>query len=54
MNKTNFTAVLQIALWKNDGMSELEIRKLLADLVSNETIQAGIKLCDYLNQIIIK
>lgn len=51
MDKTNFTAILQIVLWRNDGMSELEIRQLLADLVSNQTIQAGLKLCDYLNSI---
>lgn len=51
MNKTDFTAILQIALWRNEGMSELEIRQLLADLVNNETIKAGIKLSDYLNSI---
>jgi len=51
MNKVNFSAILQVALWKNEGMTELEIRKLLADLTSNYTIKAGIKLCDYLNSI---
>jgi hypothetical protein len=34
MNKINFTAILQIALWKNEGISELEIRKLLADFAN--------------------
>lgn len=51
MDKTNFTAILQIALWRNDNMSELEIRELLADLVSNNTIKAGIGLSNYLNSI---
>ena len=51
MNKFNFTAVLQIALWRNEGLSELEIRQLMADLVSDSTIKAGIGLCDYLNSI---
>lgn len=51
MNKKDFTAVLQVALWRNEGMSELEIRQLLFNLCSDQTIQAGIKLHDYLNQI---
>jgi len=54
MDKSTFTAVLQVALFKNEGLSELEIKHLLTDLVSNETIHAGIKLCDYLNSIKIK
>lgn len=49
MNKSDFTAILQVALWKNDGLSELEIRQLLANLCNNQTIKAGIKLCDFLN-----
>jgi hypothetical protein len=49
MNKENFTSVLQVALWRNEGKSELEIRQLLADLVNDRTIKAGIKLADYLN-----
>lgn len=51
MNKQEFTAVLQVALWRNEGMSELEIRQLLSDLINDRTIKAGIKLCDYLNSI---
>ena len=51
MNKKDFTAVLQVALWRNEGMSELEIRQLLFNLCSDQTIQAGIKLHDYLNII---
>ena len=51
MNKTEFTAILQVALWRNEGMSELQIRQLLAELVSDSTIRAGLKLCDYLNSI---
>jgi len=51
MNKTNFTAVLQVALWKNDGMSELEIRQHLAVLGSIKIINAGIKLQSYLNSL---
>jgi len=54
MNNKDFTAVLQVALWRNDGMSELQIRQLLTDLVSNKTIKAGIKLHDYLNSLKIK
>jgi len=54
MNKYNFTAILQVALWRNDGMSELEIRQLLAELVSNDIIKAGIGLANYLNKIEIK
>jgi len=54
MNKKEFTAVLQVALWRNDGRSELEIRQLLAELVSNDTIKAGIKLHDYLISLKIK
>lgn len=54
MNKTDFTAILQVALWRNDGLSELEIRQHLANLCSNDIIQAGIKLCDYLNSIKIR
>ena len=54
MNNKKFTAVLQVALWRNDGMSELQIRQLLTDLVSNKTIKAGIKLHDYLNSLKIK
>ncbi len=51
MNKTNLTAVLHICLWKSEGMSELEIRKHLANLVNNQTINAGIKMYEYLNSI---
>lgn len=51
MDNEEFTAILQIALWKNEGMSELEIRKHLAKLVSNDIIKAGIKLCNYLQSI---
>ena len=51
MNKTNFTAILQVALWRNEGMSELEIRQLLSNLVSDGVIKAGIGLADYLNSI---
>lgn len=54
MKSKQFNAILQIALWRNDGMSELEIRQLLADLTSNEVIKAGIKLCEYLNSIKLK
>lgn len=54
MNRRDFTAVLQVALWKSEGMSELEIRQLLSNLCSDETIQAGIKLNDYLNGIKIE
>ena len=49
-NKT-FTAILQVALWKKNGMSELEIRHHLVRLCSGEVINAGIKLCDYLNSM---
>ena len=51
MNKKDFTAVLQVALWRNEGMSELKIRQLISDLCSDQSIKAGIKLCDYLNSI---
>jgi len=51
MKQIDFTAVLQIALWRNEGMKETEIRELLAKLFSNEIIQAGISLCDYLNSV---
>ena len=54
MNPKQFTAILQVALWKNEGMSEIEIRQLLANLVSDEIIKSGIKLTDYLNSIEIK
>jgi len=54
MNKKEFTAVLQVALWRNNGMSELEIRQLLADLASDDIIKAGNKLCDYLISLKIK
>jgi hypothetical protein len=54
MNKTNFTAILQVALWKQEGMDEIQIRQLIATLVSNNVILAGLKLADYLNQIKIK
>ena len=54
MNDKKFTAVLQVALWRNDGMSELKIKKLLADSVSEEIIKTGIKLCDYIRSIKIK
>ena len=51
MNKKDFTAVLQVALWRNEGLSELEIRQLIAKLVDDSIIQAGIKLHDYLNAL---
>ena len=51
MNKRNFTAILQVALWKYEGMSELEIRQHLALLVSTQIINAGLRLSDYLNSI---
>lgn len=51
MNKTNFTAILQVALWKNDGMDELEIRQYLSKLVSPQTINAGLNLFRYLDSI---
>lgn len=54
MDKQDFTAILQVALWRNDGMSEVEIRQLLANLVNDKTIKAGIKLADYLNSINLK
>lgn len=54
MNKKQFTAILQVCLWRNEGMSELEIRQHLANLVNDDVIKSGIKLCDYLNSISIK
>jgi len=51
MNKKEFTAVLQIALWKNEGMSELEIRQYISNLVSDKIIVAGLKLCEFLNGV---
>lgn len=51
MKKTDFTAVLQVALWRKDGMSELEIRQLIGKLYDDHIIKAGIKLHDYLNTI---
>ncbi len=54
MNPKQFTAILQICLWRNEGMDELQIRQLIADLVSNDTIIAGIKLHKYLDEIKIK
>lgn len=51
MDQTNFTAILQVALWKSEGMGELKIRQLLANLVSDNTIKAGLKLADYLNSM---
>ena len=51
MNNEQFTAVLQVALWRNEGMSELKIRQLIADLIDDQIIKAGIKLCDYLKSI---
>jgi len=49
LNKENFTAILQVALWRNEGLSELEIRQLLAELCSDKIIKSGLKLCDFLN-----
>jgi len=54
MNNKEFTAILQIALWSFEGMSELEIRQHLAKLTSNEIIKAGINLCNYLKSIKLK
>lgn len=51
MNNFNLTAVLQVALWKSEGMDEIEIRQHLADLVNIQTINAGIKMYEYLNAI---
>jgi len=54
MIEKDFTAVLQVALWRSDGLTELQIRQLLFNLCSDQTIQAGIKLHNYLNLIEIK
>jgi len=56
MNKKQFTAVLQVALWLNDDMKLEQVRKLFLDneIVPEEIIQAGIKLYEYLNSIKIK
>ena len=51
MNKKDFTAILQVALWHNDGMSELQIRQKLVDFGSNEVITRGIRICNKLNSI---
>lgn len=51
MNIKEFNSVLQVALWKNEGMEEFEIRKRLSDICSEKTIRAGIKLHDYLKSI---
>jgi len=56
MNKKQFTAVLQVVLWLNDDMKLEQVRKLFLDneIISEEIIQAGIKLHEYLNSIKIK
>lgn len=54
MNKEEFVNILQVALWRKDGMGELEIRQLLVNVVTNEEIKEGIKLCDYLNSLELK
>jgi len=51
VDKSDFTAVLQVALWRNEGMSELEIRQHLSNLVYDSTINAGLKLCEFLNGV---
>jgi len=50
MNKQDFTGVLQVALWTQEGLTELEIRQLLAELCNDKTIKIGIKLCKFLEQ----
>lgn len=54
ITKEDFTTILQVALWANDGMNELKIRQLLVDAGSNETIQEGMKLCRRLNALELK
>jgi hypothetical protein len=54
MDKKDFTAILQVALWHYEGISELGIKNLLAELCSDEIIEAGIGLANYLNSITIK
>lgn len=51
MDKTNFIGVLQVALWSYEGLSELEIRQLVADLVNSDVIKSGIQLSKYLQSI---
>ena len=51
MDQINYTAILQIALWKKEGMSELEIRQFLAKLVKDDVIQTGLKLSSFLDSI---
>ena len=46
-----FAAILQVALWKQEGMNELEIRQLLAQIVRRGIISAGIKLQEYLSSL---
>lgn len=51
MDKFTITALLQVCLWKSEGMNELQIRCHLAQLVKPNLIKAGISLFDYLNKI---
>jgi len=50
MNNKEFTAILQVALWKNEGIDEVKIRQLLPDFNDN-IIKSGIKFCEYLQAI---
>ena len=54
MDKKDFTAILQVALWRNDGMDELKMRQLLVEFGSNDVIKEGMELCDRLNAMEIK
>jgi len=51
MENKKFTTILQVALWKKEGMGELEIRQHLIGIGSNDEIQEGIKLYTYLEEL---
>jgi hypothetical protein len=49
MNKENFVAILQVALWKFEGISDSEIMiNATSAEISPAAVKAGIKLTSYL------
>ena len=54
MNKTTFTAILQIALWRFEGMNQQKIKEIVANSqskVPKSVVQAGFQLCAYLKNL---